>query len=1309
VEGKSIDEVMDEWDEVSQRISFAISQARDLLSPGEEDRFIVTVNARTANNQPVTIYVNIADHQMLSGDYVLSKLLAALNSYDTLQSAMQLVFGVRPRSVPRAVGNMLEFRGDYSVFVKSKRSVVQCMLKDHCFWEAVALGLALKVKDHQRSFEDWDDTLYDKMIKHRDKMDIRLKAVQTLMRITGFNHGLVRNADEIRQVEDKLNIQVIVMDFFHQLVPVYPEHRQSLHRDRIFMLTTCSKGEWSHVDFVKDVVCLQSNRTSRFCYQCFSFYSRQKHCSSSDCSKKVSETCHFCHCCADVCRSCHRSDCVDNDNGSWCPLCEVPHHNERCAEMHEQFCTVKHERKCPVCDQKEHKGIACFHYKCRTCGEEVDKRSSQVHRCFLQRESLKKPMTKYVVYDFECSLNEAKEHVPYLATATLPFEEEESDVVATLREAFPTCVFHGFQKPTVFVFWGLQGVYGFFEFIRHTALKKFHFLAHNARAYDHIVIKKVMMQKYRLYSVDIKRGQKYLQMAYPSLKIVFKDSLSFIPSTLRSMSKDFGIHELAKGYFPHELVTVQYLEQAQKENYVVDMPDRSYFEVEGTDEEIRSMNEWLDEWYASNVKWKLKEEAIQYCVSDTVLLAEAIKNFRHQCLCITDKLTRPADLEEDKYVSLDPFQFVTLPSAIMSFYLSQMLPEQKIAVLDRYPCLQSQVEHEYLCFIEFDKDVVLRRQQTILGATVDGYDEDSQTVYQFHGCYWHGCPRCFQGSLKNTRSKCTFEDLYHQTCLRTELLRSHGYQVVEKWECDWTYDKGHKEEVKTFFEQYGDEIEELKPLDPRDAYKGGKSEVYKFRVDSEICMVDFVSQYPTVMLGTSTDPYTQENISWELPVGHPIIIHNPVQYELVSGVLGIAKVRVLPPKQLYAPFLSYQVPSRLGSSYEVLYGLCKQCMLNRNRHSCTHSEWDRSFVGTWTLSELEYAQSIGYTVTKWFEVWEYHDKSATLFRDFIVPFMCTKIQSKAKGLVENGVFTEQGVQVSNYIFELTGERVCEQDFEDNPARRTVAKLIQNAFTGKWGQKEEYSNSACFYTKDMKACQRILNDGNIEITYLEVIPLSEEEEMICMNYVPKSGSSTTYTRKNDHIVAHITAYGRMMLNRLENQLGETLIYCDTDSAYHCRHENPPYETGFRTGDLELELASGSSWRALGRKSYSYLKQDKSLVSRQKGVSLKASALQRFGVDVMKSLIESTKRMMDEHLESFQADKKRLIEQAHESYNAEITVPQRLFVTCVNEHKEPYKKTELRDKRIRFNLFAAKRSIQWNQGSVIDSLPFGYVQD
>lgn len=33
--------------------------------------------------------------------------------------------------------------------------------------------------------------------------------------------------------------------------------------------------------------------------------------------------------------------------------------------------------------------------------------------------------------------------------------------------------------------------------------------------------------------------------------------------------------------------------------------------------------------------------------------------------------------------------------------------------------------------------------------SVDGFDAETNTIYEIHGCHWHGCPKCFnpQGKL----------------------------------------------------------------------------------------------------------------------------------------------------------------------------------------------------------------------------------------------------------------------------------------------------------------------------------------------------------------------------------------------------------------------------------------------------------------------------------------------------------------------------------------------------------------------------------
>ena len=68
---------------------------------------------------------------------------------------------------------------------------------------------------------------------------------------------------------------------------------------------------------------------------------------------------------------------------------------------------------------------------------------------------------------------------------------------------------------------------------------------------------------------------------------------------------------------------------------------------------------------------------------------------------------------------------------------------------------------------------------------VDGYNHERKLVLQYHGCYWHGCPKCYRD--RNTVIEhCgrTREELYQATKRRTAYLRKKGYRVIECWACE---------------------------------------------------------------------------------------------------------------------------------------------------------------------------------------------------------------------------------------------------------------------------------------------------------------------------------------------------------------------------------------------------------------------------------------------------------------------------------------------------------------------------------------------
>ena len=50
-------------------------------------------------------------------------------------------------------------------------------------------------------------------------------------------------------------------------------------------------------------------------------------------------------------------------------------------------------------------------------------------------------------------------------------------------------------------------------------------------------------------------------------------------------------------------------------------------------------------------------------------------------------------------------------------------------------------------------------EKKIGGDYVDGFDEDMNTVYQFHGCYYHGCLNCYSPHVYNEKLSLQFGKL----------------------------------------------------------------------------------------------------------------------------------------------------------------------------------------------------------------------------------------------------------------------------------------------------------------------------------------------------------------------------------------------------------------------------------------------------------------------------------------------------------------------------------------------------------------------
>ena len=641
--------------------------------------------------------------------------------------------------------------------------------------------------------------------------------------------------------------------------------------------------------------------------------------------------------------------------------------NGQAVAPHERnVCTThkkcNHCRKIVTTSPAEH-AIHCGEQKCPSCEKFVN---ILQHKCFLQPAKLDKkkkrrrnqenpPHTLFVYFDVEAR-QETGLHVPNLVCA----ETHQDD--------------------TQYTFWGEECIDDFMAWVHSLAneedVDKVIVVAHNFKGYDSYFILDYLYKESSTPK-QIANGAKILSVDIPNVKFI--DSLNFIPMSLSSFPKTFGLQELKKGFFPH------FFNTQQNQIYVGYMPEAKYYDPDGMSP---SRKEEFEEWYAEKVAenhiFDFRDELLAYCQSDVRLLKQGCLAFQ---------------MEFQSICGFNPMQYcITIASVCNTAYRKNWLPKDEIAVEPaqgwRPQFKQSKTALKWLYWQESQLPKVsdLPRiehagnkgeyrvtlgQQTYL---LDGYDTLTHTAYEFQGCYHHGCKTCFPNRAQRHpyHQNKTMWEVRAATQERIDHLREVGYNVIEKWECEW------KRDIKTNprLQEFLKDLELVSPLNPRDAFFGGRTVAVKLHHEVEgeeqIHYKDMISLYPCT------------NIECEYPVGHPEFIDQPDDTD-ISVYHGLVKCRVLPPYGLYHPVLPYRVESKL------LFPLCHTCATHQIKQHmstrttcCPHSSEERALTGTWTTLELTKAIEKGYQVLKIFEVWHFKQKSQQLFSPYIKTFMKLK-------------------------------------------------------------------------------------------------------------------------------------------------------------------------------------------------------------------------------------------------------------------------------------------------------------------------------
>ncbi|CAC5419711.1 unnamed protein product [Mytilus coruscus] len=133
---------------------------------------------------------------------------------------------------------------------------------------------------------------------------------------------------------------------------------------------------------------------------------------------------------------------------------------------------------------------------------------------------------------------------------------------------------------------------------------------------------------------------------------------------------------------------------------------------------------------------------------------------------------------------------------------------------------------------------------------VDGYYYDRENkmrnVYEFYGCYWHGCTKCYSPEeiCKKDRNKKTMKELYDQTKERLKTIEDYlkpNVKIHTIWECEFDQQK------------YPEVDPHLKPIDKRDAFYGGRTETIQL-YNNLSDLKDTFMKYKQEASGCKCDP-----------------------------------------------------------------------------------------------------------------------------------------------------------------------------------------------------------------------------------------------------------------------------------------------------------------------------------------------------------------------------------------------------------------------------------------------------------------------
>ena len=652
----------------------------------------------------------------------------------------------------------------------------------------------------------------------------------------------------------------------------------------------------------------------------------------------------------------------------------------------------------------------------------------------------------------------------------------------------------------------------------------------------------------------VRDGRKVFLIEIEELGIKFLRSNNYFNGNEYQIAKLFDV-EVQKKFFPNRF---------QDFGYKGSIPDsKFFFEFSDTETERLEKIEYICNFKKNNFNWIYSKELMQFCEEKLTILSLCFLKFIHESFSFQILLQK-----DDEFKLIHPLasNICSLSSFTYKLYKLFYLNDYEIfAIKNEFGGnLSKEVsaqEYEWSCFMQFKYPEREYRSafNHPLGAKIfkecypDLYSAKDQEAVFYNGCFYHAhVPGCLLNPNVNfntnhvlfNKSYQEINDVFNK---KIALLLLNNPDEIKKvtivWECQYLQERGNDLELKTFLDTTFQK-RPLQRLRPCTAVRGSFTECYALKwLQSEnpsdlFYCLDFNGMYSHIGLTS------------KFGVGaYKIIVGNDLKYiNLKNGqfyfkndvnyMVGVMMVSILPPKNLFYPFLPYRLNDESS-----IFTLCAKCSENETKN-CSHSDIERSFISVYFISELVFALQLGYKINEIYEC-HYFEKSDFILRDFINKLACLKLQNS--NLFSNLTTIEEKESYCDYLnavmqfsepFKLKVDNV-----QFNETKRNLYKTMMNSIFGKLEQRSDKPKTV--YVNSQEELEKYyFSDSTITSIYCINNDVCELELKTPNEKLPPNRENNSY------IGGEIVAYGRILMYQTIQKIDSIgkIFYVDCDSCF-----------------------------------------------------------------------------------------------------------------------------------------------------------------